>query len=67
MTYKHYPAIAARIEWLGKLNDRRLQANADGDIKELKLIARQYELLRRPCLTIAREIRLAITIRKRLK
>ena len=64
MNYKHSHAIAARIEYLGKLNDRRLAANEAGDLDELENIARAYELLQRPCWTMAREIRIAIAVRR---
>lgn len=64
MNYKHSGAIAARIEWLGKLNDRRLEANQRGDIIALEAVARDYELLKHPALTMAREIRIAINVRK---
>lgn len=64
MNYKHNNAIAARIEWLGKLNDRRLKANERGDIIELEKVARDYELLKHPAYTMAREIRIAIQVRK---
>ena len=57
--------IARRIEWLGQLSERRKQANEDNDLLELEAVAHEYEILHQPCMTIAREIRLAIAVRKR--
>lgn len=45
MNYKRHHAIEARIEHLGRLNDRRLKANEAGDMDELENIARAYERL----------------------
>ena len=57
--------IARRIEWLGQLNERRKQANEDNNLLELEAVAHEYEILHQPCTIIAKEIRIAIAIRKR--
>jgi hypothetical protein len=54
--HKRNHPIEAQIERLGQLNDRRLLANERGDLIELQQIAR-------PCVTMAKEIRVAISIR----
>ena len=61
--HKRNHPIDARIERLGQLNDRRLAANERGDIIELQQIALEYESLNRPCVTMAKEIRMAISVR----
>ena len=61
--HKRNHPIEARIEKLGDLNDRRLLANERGDLIELQQIALEYESLNRPCVTMAKEIRVAISIR----
>ena len=57
--------IARRVEWLGVLNQRRMDANENNDLLELEAVAHEYEILHQPYTTIAKEIRLAIAIRKR--
>lgn len=64
LSYKRHRGIEARIEYLGQLNERRLRANESRDIIELEKIAQAYELLKRPCSTMAREIRIAISLMK---
>ncbi len=63
-SFKFAPGVAARIEALGKLNDRRLTANQNGDIAELEAVAHEYECLKQPCTAMAKEIRIALSVRK---
>lgn len=62
MNYKRSHAIEKRIEWLGQLNDRRLRANEANDLDELERVAAEYEAHQMN--TMARELRMAIMIRK---
>ena len=62
VTYKHSGAIAERIEYLGKLNDRRLIANEANDLDELGRIAAEYES--HGMTTTAKELRIAIAVRR---
>jgi hypothetical protein len=63
VTYKHSGAIAERIEYLGKLNDRRLIANNTNDLDELERIAAEYEA--HGMTTTAKELRIAIAVRRK--
>lgn len=36
------PAVAARIEALGKLNDRRMKCIESGDVEGLRILASEY-------------------------
>lgn len=59
--------IGARIENLGRLNDRRLQAVKTGNTQELAQVAMEYEGLRRPCMMMAKEIWIEISVMKQQK
>ena len=62
VTYKHNSAIAERIEWIGRMNDRRLIANEANDTPELERIAAEYEAHRMTA--TAKELRITIAVRR---
>ena len=61
VTYKNSGATAERIEWIGRMNDRRLIANEANDIPELERIAAEYQA--HGMTTTAQELRIAIAVR----
>jgi hypothetical protein len=65
MSSKFQPAIDRRVEWLGRMNDRRLAAFAVNNLLELEQIAYEYE--EHKMLATAKEIRIAISVRKQVQ
>jgi hypothetical protein len=65
MKPKPNSGIDARVEWIGRMADRRVQANATGDLEELERIAAEYEAHHMPM--TASQVRLAISLRRKEK